>query len=261
MNMNELFDLSGKTVLIAGGAGYLGEAVCWRLAEAGARVVIADIAVERARALAAQLAGDGDRAEAVALDIADEESIRATVEQAARGRGKIDVLINATFHASGKRVEELTGAEFDRANRVNLTGAFLLARAAADRMPDGGSIILFSSMYGQVAPDPRVYQAPMNPNPLDYGVGKAGVIQMTRYLAVCWAPRNIRVNAVAPGPFPNPGVQQNNPDFVARLAQRVPMGRIGKAPEMAGAVLFLASDASSYVNGEVIGVNGGWTAW
>lgn len=256
-----MFELTGKSVLIAGGAGYLGEAMCRHLVTAGARLMIADLAGERARTLATQLAQNGTTALDCSLDVVEESSIRAAVDRTVDAYGKIDVLINATFHSSGKHIDDLTAEEFDRANQVNLTGAFLLARAAAEKMPEGGSIVMFSSMYGQVSPDPRVYRAPMQPNPIEYGVGKAGIIQMTRYLAVAWAPRKIRVNAIAPGPFPNPSVQVDHPDFVRRLAERVPMGRIGEADEIAGAVLFLASDASSYVTGEVIGVNGGWTAW
>ncbi len=256
-----LFDLSGKIVLIAGGAGYLGDAVCRDLAHQGACLMIADVAEERARTLAAALTQDGTTAKACHIDVAEEESIHAAVNRTVTAYGKIDVLINATFYSAGQPIDELTADEFDRANRINLTGAFILARSVAGWMPDGGSMILFSSMYGQVAPDPRVYHAPMHPNPIEYGVGKAGLIQMTRYLAVAWAARKIRVNAIAPGPFPNPDVQREHPDFVGRLAERVPMGRIGTADEITGAVLFLASDAGAYVNGEVIGVNGGWTAW
>ena len=144
---------------------------------------------------------------------------------------------------------------------MNLTGTFLLAREAARAMPLGGSIILFASMYGLVAPDPRVYRPPMKSNPIEYGVGKAGVIQMARYLAVSWGGRGIRVNAIAPGPFPNPDVQRQFPDFVQRLAGKVPLGRIGRQEEIAGTVVFLASDASSYLNGATINVDGGWTAW
>jgi NAD(P)-dependent dehydrogenase (short-subunit alcohol dehydrogenase family) len=128
-------------------------------------------------------------------------------------------------------------------------------------MPRSGSIVLFASMYGLVAPDPRIYRPPMNPNPLEYGVGKAGVIQMAKYLGACWGPRGIRVNAIAPGPFPNTAVQQQHPEFVERLAARVPLDRIGKPEEIAGVVAFLAADASSYLNGTTIAVDGGWTIW
>jgi NAD(P)-dependent dehydrogenase (short-subunit alcohol dehydrogenase family) len=124
-----------------------------------------------------------------------------------------------------------------------------------------GSIVLFSSMYGSVSPDPRAYVAPMNPNPLEYGVGKAGIQQMTRYLAVHWGRKGVRVNCISPGPFPNPALQRDNPAFIERLAAKSPLGRIGQADEISGAVAFLLSDAASYLTGHNLAVDGGWTAW
>lgn len=256
-----MFDLSEKVVLAAGGAGYLGQAMCKGLAEHGAAVMVADLNLDRAEALVTEMATGGACATAIPLDVACEDSIQAAVARVINECGRLDVLVNATFCSIGKTADELTAEDFDRANRVNLTGTFLLAREAARAMPHGGSIVLFASMYGQVAPDPRIYQPPMNPNPLEYGVGKAGVIQMAKYLGACWGPRDIRVNAVAPGPFPNTTVQRQHPEFVRRLAGKVPLGRIGRPEEIAGAVVFLAAEASSYLNGTTISVDGGWTIW
>jgi NAD(P)-dependent dehydrogenase (short-subunit alcohol dehydrogenase family) len=124
-----------------------------------------------------------------------------------------------------------------------------------------GSIIHFASMYGLVSPDPSIYAPKWNVNPIDYGAAKAAVLQMTRYQAVMWGKSNVRVNAVVPGPFPNPIGMGADTDFLAKLAAKTALQRVGKAEEIAGAVAFLAADASSYVTGAQIVVDGGWTAW
>ena len=256
-----MFDLKGKVALVAGGAGYLGTSVCESLIGQGASVMIADMNIERAEALAESLRSAGGTAAAVEMDGADEESLIHSVQHTCKTFGRLDSCIVMTYHAIGSTVDQLTVPEFDAVNHVNLTGTFVLVRAAADAMEEGGSIVLFTSMYGQVSPDPRTYLQPMKPNPIEYGVGKAGVIQMMKYLAVTWGPRGIRVNAISPGPFPNPDAQKNSPDFVQRLAEKVPMGRVGQAPEIAGPVVLLASDESSFINGTVINIDGGWMAW
>ena len=253
-----LFDLSGKVVLVAGGAGYLGQAICRTLVDQGAAVMVADLARERAGTFAATLGGKGY---AIGLDVGSEASSRAAVDHTVAVCGRLDVLVNATCFAIGKKVEDLRPEEFDQANRINITGTFVLAREAARVLPQGGSIILFASMYGLVSPDPRLYEAPMNPNPIEYGAGKAAIVQMTKYLAVAWGSRGIRVNAIAPGPFPNPSIRENDPAFIKRLAAKVPLGRIGRQEEIAGTVAFLAAEASSYMNGTTLSVDGGWTSW
>ena len=255
------FDLTEKVVLVAGGAGYLGHPICRMLAEQGAAVVIADAALDRAETLAAEIVGRGGRARAVSLDGGNEASCLAAVAFTMAAFGRLDTLVVATYRSISKPVDEIAASEFDEANSVNITGTFILAREGARRMTAGGSIVLFASMYGLVSPDPRVYQPPMNPNPIEYGVGKAAIVQMTKYLAVAWGPKNIRVNAIAPGPFPTHATQQQHPEFVQRLADKVPLGRIGRQDEVAGAVAYLAADESSYTSGTTLRVDGGWTAW
>jgi NAD(P)-dependent dehydrogenase (short-subunit alcohol dehydrogenase family) len=256
-----LFDLSGRVALVAGGAGYFGQSICKALVEQGAAVMVADLQRERAADAVAAMGGPGGKSKALVLDVADEASCKEAVAGTVAEFGRLDVLVNATYFSVGKRVDDLRPEEFDRANHVNLTGTFMLAREAAQAMRDGGSIVLFTSMYGQIAPDPRIYLPPMAPNPIEYGAGKAGIIQMTKYLAVAWGSRGIRVNVISPGPFPHPGMQQQDPEFIKRLAAKVPLGRIGRQDEVAGAVVYLAAEASSYVTGTTLNVDGGWTAW
>jgi NAD(P)-dependent dehydrogenase (short-subunit alcohol dehydrogenase family) len=258
----KIFDFTGKVALMAGGAGYLSLPACKALANQGAAIAIADLSLERAQEAVRQLTGEfpGARLKALALDIHQDDSVRNVVEQTCREFGRIDIVVNATYATSVKRVEDISTAELDKTFH-NLTGSFLLAREAADRMSEGGSIIFVSSMYGQVAPDPGIYHPPMVPNPIDYGTCKAGIIQMTKYLAVYWAKRGIRVNAISPGPFPHPGSQHQDPEFIQRLSRKVPMGRIGRPDEMAGAVVFLASSEASYITGQTLAIDGGWTAW
>jgi NAD(P)-dependent dehydrogenase (short-subunit alcohol dehydrogenase family) len=258
-----MFDLSGKVVLVAGGAGYLLSPACKGLAEHGATVIIADMAEGRAQQAAAEIqaAVPGSRVRGMVLNACNEAAVRRAVDDAVAEYGRLDITVCATYRSIGKYVEEITVAEFREAIGDNLSAALVLSRESARVMGEGGSIILFSSMYGQVAPDPRAYILPMKPNPIEYGVAKAGIIQMAKYLAAHWGSRCIRVNAIAPGPFPFPSTQEAEPEFTARLAAKTMLGRVGRRDEIAGAVIYLASDDASYVTGETIAVNGGWTAW
>ncbi len=253
-----MFDLSGKVALFAGGAGYLGLPASQALAEQGAKVMVASRKKGHVEEAVEEI---GERAAGTVLDLADEQSIHAAITRTVERFGRLDVVVNYTYASTARKVDELTAEEFDRANRVNVTGSFLLARAAADAMKEGGSIIMCASMYGLVSPDPRIYEPPMNPNPIEYGAGKAAMCQMVRYLAAAYGPRGIRVNAIAPGPFPYTEMAEQDPAFIQRLADKTMLGRVGARNETAGAVVFLASDEAAYVTGMVLRVDGGWTAW
>ncbi len=258
-----MFDLSGKVVLVAGGAGYLSVPSCRGMAQHGADIMVADVNRKGVEERVSELRQGvpGVKISGVTLDVGDEASIKDAVRATVGNFGRLDVLVNATYLSIGNHVEELSGPDLDRALHVNVTGAFLLAREASRHMTEGGSIIFFSSMYGEVAPDPRNYPAHIKPNPIEYGISKAALEQMVRYLAVCWAPRNIRVNGIAPGAFPHPQQQREEPDWMNMLAARAPLGRIGRQDEVAGAVFFLASNEASYVTGHILNVDGGWTIW
>jgi NAD(P)-dependent dehydrogenase (short-subunit alcohol dehydrogenase family) len=261
--LGQLFDLTGRVVLMAGGAGYLGTPTSEALARHGARVIIADKRPDAANAAVELLRSRGLQAETVFVDFGEESSIHDAVEQVRTRHGRLDVAINAAAYSTCKAMEQMTATEWEAGLRVSLTGAFVFAREAGRVMVEqgGGSIIQFGSMYGMVSPDPRVYEPPMFVNPVDYGAAKAGILQLVRYQAVMWGPKKVRVNAIVPGPFPNSAKEMNDSAFQGRLAHKVPMGRVGKSSEIAGAAVFLASDASSYVTGTQIVIDGGWTAW
>lgn len=259
--MKSLFDLSGRYIWVVGGAGYLGTAVVKSLAAHGATVLCADLPGR-----AAEMVRREGLDEAVTprdLDAGDCGAVGAFVKREIEARGVPFGLVVMTYRSFAKAVADLRPEEFDEANQVGLTGTFLLARetGAAMAREGRGSVVLFSSMYGTVSPDPSVYPAPMHPNPVEYGVGKAGIQQMARYLAVYWGPQNVRCNSIAPGPFPFPSLQKENPEFLRRLEQKCPLGRVGRSEEMAGSVVYLLSDASTYVTGHNLAVDGGWTAW
>lgn len=263
MTHDALFDLTDRVAIVAGGAGYLGCELCRGLVRQGARVIVADFDLLRAERLVDELNGMtcSRRGWAQHLDIGRPDSIRSLIGRVESELERLDILINATCAPQEKTLEEIDESEFTKSLGINLSSGFVLAREAKRVMGAGGSMVLFSSMYGRVAPDPGVYQKPMEPNRIEYGVAKAGIEQMTRYLAVAWARDGIRVNGIAPGPFPNPQVQQSYPGFADRLARKVPMGRVGNANEIVGAAVFLASKAASYVTGHTLVVDGGWTIW
>ena len=247
------FQLTNRNIWVIGGAGYLGQSVVKLLVEQEARVLCVD-----------QVQVDlGEGVTSMTLDAHDTSAVEAFVAEQIKTRGVPHGLVVMTYASTAKRFDDLAVEDFDRVNHGNLTATFALARAVGQQMADQGrgSIVLFSSMYGSVSPDPGVYHAPMTPNPIEYGVGKAGIQQMARYLAVHWGHKNVRCNSVSPGPFPNPKIQQEQPEFVARLAQKVPLARVGQANEIAGSVAFLLSDAASFINGQNLAVDGGWTSW
>lgn len=258
-----LFNLTGSVAIVAGGGGYLGGPICEALAAHGAAVLVADRNAAAAEAAAHKVSRAGGRAVARPLDVTDKEGIQRVLADAEAELGAVDTLVNCTTYATGRPMDELELEDWQACLRVTLGGAFLLSREASRlmRQRGRGSIIHFGSMYGIVSPDPGMYGDTSAPNPPDYGAAKAGVLQLTRYQAVMWAPQGVRVNAITPGPFPNPAGVHADAGFQKRQTQRIPMGRIGKSHEVAGAVVYLASPGASYVTGANLVVDGGWTAW
>lgn len=257
---SNIFSLEDKDIWVFGGAGYLGQATVKLLLESEAKVLCADLQ-DRAKQFAITL--NDRKLTAATLDVRNEKEMNDFVDSQMRERGVPYGLVILTYGSTSKHFEDLTGQDFDDVNHAGLTSTFLLARKIGTAMQEAGrgNIVLFSSMYGSVSPDPRVYELPMNVNPVEYGVGKAGIVQMTKYLAVHWAKKGIRCNCISPGPFPSPAVQKKESAFVGRLELKVPMGRVGKPEEVAGTVAFLLANASGYITGQNIFVDGGWTIW
>jgi gluconate 5-dehydrogenase len=259
--IHELFDLTGKVVLITGGTGHLGSAMSRALAEAGASVVLTSRDAARARAAAASLPQtDTARHHGVALDQMDAAALERGFAEALALAGRIDVLVNNGHEGLGNDWTTVTAEQFTR-QLVNATGYFLLARLVRNHAVERGgpaSIIMLGSMYGQVASYPDAYEGVCSASPVAYHTLKGGLIHMTRHLAVYWARDGVRVNCLSPGPFPS---DKAPPAMVERLCNKLPMRRMGQPHELKGAVVFLASDASSFMTGQNLTIDGGWTAW
>jgi NAD(P)-dependent dehydrogenase (short-subunit alcohol dehydrogenase family) len=262
-----LFRLDGKVCLVTGGAGHLGAAMSTALAEAGAHVCILGRTQATLAKLVQQLAGRGLSAEATSSDVTMAEDIKSLIADLKKRHGKLDVLVNNAYEGRPGIMRDSKASDYVNAVEITVGAAAELVNAAhgllrnAVQVNGDASVINISSMYGMVSPDPRLYgQSGMN-NPPHYGAAKAALLQYTRYAAVHLAPEGIRVNAISPGAFPPETVQQRDPAFAAALTQKVPLGRLGRPEDLAGAVVFLASSASRFVTGANLPVDGGWTAW
>ena len=267
------FSLKGNTVLVTGGGGLLGRQFALALAQAGADVMLADLAYEAAADQAEVIRTEGLSAEALAVDVVDPDSTRAMVEQTLARFGRLDVLINSAAldpkfdpqHQSEQAAnafETYSLEAWRKALDVNLTGMFLASQAAVQPMlaQGKGVIINICSTYGINGPDQRIYIRPdgtRSYKPVYYSVTKAGVLGFTRYLAAYYAGKNIRVNALTPGGVYN----QHDEVFVKAYSAKTILGRMANIDEMSAAMLFLTSDASSYMTGANLIVDGGWTAW
>ena len=252
--MTGIFSLEGRVAVVTGAAGGLGAPIAEGLADVGAFVVCADASEEPNRALAQRLGAE--RSEAVTVDVRDEASVHALADRAAAVTGSIDVLVTcAGIGGRGPAAEYDDGTWADVID-VNLTGAFRTCRAVGRRMierPHGGAIVNIASVVGEVGFAGSV----------GYQASKGGVIQLTRTLAVEWAPHGVRVNAVSPGHVATPLVRrqwQSEPELKDHFESRTPLGRLAEPADMVGAVIFLASPASAMVTGQILAVDGGYTA-
>ena len=266
------FDLSGKTALVTGGGGILGRAFCRGLARNGANVVVVDVNRDAATEVAEGIAEEfGAETMSIPCDLTDRAAVSEMTDTALSKFGRIDVLHNNAaaktddLEAFFAPFEEYDLSVWRDVMAVNIDAMFLVAQhvgGAMVRAGHGGSIIQTSSIYGILGPDNRIYEGSeymgtqIN-TPGVYAASKAAVTGLTRYLATYWADAGIRVNTLTPG-----GVESGQNDtFSQKYSARIPLGRMADADEIVGALIFLASDASSYITGQNIVVDGGLTAW
>jgi NAD(P)-dependent dehydrogenase (short-subunit alcohol dehydrogenase family) len=272
MFFRNLFSLKNKVAIVTGGAGILGRQFCSILAEFGANVAVVDINYELAEEFASELETKyGQKSVGFFCDVTNPKSVEQMVEDVIAIFGEINILHN---NAAGKSnnlnqfFAPFENYDLDQWNQImdtNIGGMFLVAKYVGKVMVEqkkGGSIIQTSSIYGIMGPDNRIYEGSyylgqqIN-TPAVYSASKAAVIGLTKYLATYWASKGIRVNAITPG-----GVESGQNDvFKKKYSNRIPLQRLGKPHEMAGALLYLASDASSYVTGQNIIIDGGLSAW
>jgi NAD(P)-dependent dehydrogenase (short-subunit alcohol dehydrogenase family) len=270
MNINELFHLKNKTAIVTGAAGLIGKQHCKALAEAGANVVVCDLDYSKCEQLADKLK---HHSIGVEVDITNKTSIQELLKTSLKEYGKVDILVNnaAINDMVENPVNALEESKFEnyplelfkKVMDVNVTGMFLTSQVIGSSMAERGygSIINIASTYGIVAPDQSIYRksdgSQMFYKSCAYPVSKAAVISLTKFLASYWGRNNVRVNTLSPG-----GVENNQEfDFVENYSEKTPLGRMSKKNEYKGAVVFLASDASSYMTGANLVIDGGWTIW
>ncbi len=275
MNFDKIFSLKNKIVVITGAAGLLGRQHADAVAKAGGIPVLLDLQAELVEKLATDLQSRHDVLTAgYRVDITQESEIEANCNAILRRFGRIDALVNnaannpkaeSKCHEKFSRLENFPTLVWNDDIAVGLTGAFLCAKYYGSAIArQGGSIVNISSDLGLIAPDQRLYrkvdlsEEEQPVKPVSYSVVKHGLIGLTRYLATYWAKQKVRCNALCPG-----GVENINqePEFLKEVCSRIPLGRLAQAHEYQGSLLFLLSEASSYMNGAVLSVDGGRTCW
>lgn len=260
---SDIFSLHNKVIVITGGSGHLGSALSEAFVQYGGKVYLASRNTDKNKEYASYLASKYDREVCYQyLDTTEPESVEEAIDHILSIEGKIDVLVNNSYQGKTGTMLEVTEKNWMESFDGSIHSTFRLVQAVLPSMIEqqSGSIINIASMYGVVSPNPEIYGDEKQNNPPHYGAAKAAIIQFTKYIACHYGKDGIRANAISPGPFPTQEVQKNN-QFIKELGRKNPLGRIGQPKELKGIALLLASDAGSYMTGQNISVDGGWTAW
>jgi gluconate 5-dehydrogenase len=263
--LKDLFNLEGRTALVVGGAGLLGGEISYAFAELGAEVLIASRDADKCKEFASKLK---ERFPSVSVDthdvdITDPASIEKLVAwTSSKTGGGLDILVNSGWSGRKNTFDSISDKDWDLDIEVCLNGVFRTIKRCYPLLRERkGNILSIASMYGHVAPDYRMYDSEKFANPPSYGAAKAGVIQLTKYLASFLSPHGIRANCISPGPFPFESTQRDAPEFIARLKAKNPLNRLGTPPDLKGAAALLCTDAGSYITGQNVCVDGGWAVW
>lgn len=276
MNLENMFRLDGKIIIVTGGIGLLGKRYSEAIAAFGGTPIILDLLENEIKDFTEELNNAYNvNSTGYVVDITDENEIKKNVVEVIKTYGRIDGLINNA--ANNPKIEDTAGDNFSRLENfsldnwntdidVGLKGSFLCSKYYGHEIsknPEGGSIINISSDLGLIAPDQTLYfedglpEEKQKVKPITYSIVKTGIIGLTRYLATYWATENVRCNAICPG-----GVENNQPiDFLEKVSKKIPMGRLAKIDEYQGTIVWMLSDSSSYLNGAIIPIDGGRTAW
>ena len=264
-SVSELFDLSGRVAIVTGATGQIGEAIAEGLAELGAHIVVVSRTEYDCKALATRLTEQYQKSISVPADVTNPAEVKAMAESVHDEFDRLDVLINSAYAGEVVDFENMSVEQFRSGLDAALTSVFLTTRETLPLLRDkGGSIINVASIYGVVAPNHSIYGKTRMNNPAQYGAAKAGVIQLSRWIATRYADEGIRSNSLTPGGIYNPKLESRQgykESFVPNYENLTPLGRMGKPQDLKGATAFLASDASSWVTGQNLIVDGGWTTW
>jgi|TARA_Y100001949_G_scaffold176636_1_gene191081 NAD(P)-dependent dehydrogenase (short-subunit alcohol dehydrogenase family) len=265
MDVKKLFDLTGKVVIITGAAGMLGSRYAYGLSKQGANVVLADINFSECKKIEKDIKNSFEtNPYSIKLDLTKIKSIESMVSNVLKKYSKIDVLINNAAYQGNPKIrtagfEKLSLDIWQQAIDVNLTGVFLCCQNIGKQMlkQKSGNIINIASTYGLVGPDQRIYGKSGQNSAAFYAATKSAILNLTRYLSAYWQRTGIRVNTFSPGGVEN----KQDTDFIKKYSSRTPLKRMARKDEYVGSLIFLASDASSYMTGSNLVVDGGWTAW